>query len=101
MDTGQVSQPVGPPGPPGSRGTVLVVEDSAESAALVSAVLEEEGFTAIVRSDGRAGLYAFESERPIAVLLDWVMPNGPGVEICRRIREQNSVVPILDRKSVV
>lgn len=94
MDTGQVSQPVGPPGPPGSRGTVLVVEDSAESAALVSAVLEEEGFTAIVRSDGRAGLYAFESERPIAVLLDWVMPNGPGVEICRRIREQNSVVPI-------
>ena len=94
MDAGQAWQPGSPPGAVSGRGTVLIVEDSPESAALVSAVLEEEGFTPVVRSDGHGGLQAFESERPVAVLLDWVLPNGPGVDVCRRIREQNPVVPI-------
>jgi len=78
----------------GNRGAVLVVEDSLEAAALISAVLEEEGFRAVVRHDGQEGLQAFDDERPIAVLLDWVVPGGPGLEICRRIREQDRVVPI-------
>ena len=77
-----------------SRGTVLVVEDSPESAALLAAVLEEEGFRPVVRHDGRQGLQAFDSEQPMAVLLDWVMPGGPGLEVCRRIRERDRVVPI-------
>src|SRR5438105_1469452 len=78
----------------GNRGTVLVVEDSLESAALISTVLEEEGFRAVVRHDGQEGLQAFSHERPLAVLLDWVLPGGPGLEICRRIREQDPVIPI-------
>jgi two-component system phosphate regulon response regulator PhoB len=71
-----------------------VVEDSLESAALISTVLEEEGFRAVVRHDGEQGLQAYGDERPIAVLLDWVMPGGPGVELCRRIREQDRLIPI-------
>jgi two-component system, OmpR family, phosphate regulon response regulator PhoB len=78
----------------GNRGTVLVVEDSLESAALISTVLEEEGFRAVVCYDGEDGLRSYNDERPIAVLLDWVVPGGPGPEICRRIREQDRVIPI-------
>jgi DNA-binding response OmpR family regulator len=78
----------------GNRGTVLVVEDSLESAALISTVLEEEGFRAVVCYDGEEGLRSYAEERPIAVLLDWVVPGGPGTEICRRIREQDRVIPI-------
>jgi two-component system phosphate regulon response regulator PhoB len=78
----------------GNRGTVLVVEDSLESAALISTVLEEEGFRPVVCYDGEEGLRSYQDERPIAVLLDWVMPGGPGTEICRRIREQDRVIPI-------
>lgn len=78
----------------GNRGAVLVVEDSLEAAALISTLLEEEGFRAVVRHDGQDGLQAFGDERPVAVFLDWVVPGGPGLEICRRIREQDRVVPI-------
>ena len=56
MDAGQAWQPGSPPGAVSGRGTVLIVEDSPESAALVSAVLEEEGFTPVVRSDGHSGM---------------------------------------------
>jgi DNA-binding response OmpR family regulator len=94
MGSGQVLESEGWPAAVGHRGTVLVVEDSLESAALLSTVLEEEGFRALVRYDGHEGLRAYESEQPIAVLLDWVVPGGPGLEICRRIREQNRIIPI-------
>ena len=94
MDTGLDSGSDGLRRAADSRGTVLVVEDSPESAALLAAVLEEEGFRPVVRHDGHQGLQAFESEQPMAVLLDWVMPGGPGLEVCRRIRERDRVVPI-------
>jgi two-component system phosphate regulon response regulator PhoB len=94
MGAGQVLESDGRSPATGNRGAVLVVEDSLESAALISTVLEEEGFRAIVRHDGQEGLQAFSNERPIAVLLDWVVPGGPGLEICRRIREQDRVIPI-------
>jgi two-component system phosphate regulon response regulator PhoB len=94
MGAGQVLESDGRSPATGNRGTVLVVEDSLESAALISTVLEEEGFRALVRHDGQEGLEAYSREQPIAVLLDWVLPGGPGLEICRRIREQNRVVPI-------
>jgi DNA-binding response OmpR family regulator len=94
MGAGQVLESDGRSPATGNRGTVLVVEDSLESAALISTVLEEEGFRPLVRHDGLEGLEAYSREQPIAVLLDWVLPGGPGLEICRRIREQNRVVPI-------
>jgi two-component system, OmpR family, phosphate regulon response regulator PhoB len=94
MGTGQVLESDGRSPATGNRGTVLVVEDSLESAALISTVLEEEGFRALVHHDGQEGLQAFLHERPVAVLLDWVVPGGPGLEICRRIRQQDGVIPI-------
>ena len=77
-----------------ARGAVLVVEDDNASADLLAALLEEEGFQAIVCPDGHPVLERFESERPVAVLIDWVIPGGPGIELCRQIRVRDSIVPI-------
>ena len=77
-----------------ARGAVLVVEDDLASADLLAALLEEEGFQPVVCADGRPVLERFESERPVAVLIDWVIPGGPGIELCRQIRVRDSIVPI-------
>jgi DNA-binding response OmpR family regulator len=77
-----------------ARGSVLVVEDDLASAELLAALLEEEGFQPIVCPDGSSVLERFESDRPVAVLIDWVIPGGPGIELCRQIRVRDSMVPI-------
>jgi DNA-binding response OmpR family regulator len=79
----------------GKRGTVLVVDDSPESTALLSALVEREGFRVVVTDNAEAGLAAFEREPPVAVLLDWVLPDGPGIEVCRLIRTQDATVPVI------
>ena len=79
----------------GARGRLLIIDDSPETSELLSVVVEEEGFTPIVCNSGQAGLDAFESERPVAVLLDWVMPDRPGIDVCRQLRERDPAVPII------
>jgi DNA-binding response OmpR family regulator len=78
-----------------SRGAVLVVEDDPAAAALVAAVLEEEGFRPLVCSDARTAMEPFVRQRPLAVLIDWVIPGGSGVELCRAMRDRDPLVPIL------
>src|SRR5438132_9491172 len=77
-----------------ARGAVLVVEDDNASADLLAALLEEEGFQPVVCPDGTSVLERFENERPVAVLIDWVIPGGPGIELCRQIRLRDSMVPL-------
>jgi DNA-binding response OmpR family regulator len=78
-----------------ARGVVLVVEDDPASADLLAVVLEEEGFRPALCSDARLALEPFARERPVAVLIDWVIPGGSGLDLCRRIRTMDPVVPIL------
>jgi two-component system response regulator MtrA len=83
------------PPPSGGRGPVLIVEDDAASAELLSAVLEDEGFQPVVSADARDAIGPFRHLRPVAVFIDWVIPGGSGIELCRRIRGQDPMVPIL------
>ena len=71
------------------------MEDSPEAAELLAAVVEEEGFGAIICSSAAAGIAAFDRERPVAVLVDWVMPDRPGIDVCRHARERDPLIPIL------
>jgi len=80
---------------PGKRGTVLIVEDNSDAAELLSSLVEREGFRPAVRQTAESGLSAFSGEKPVAVLLDWVLPDGPGTEICRAIRTQDANVLII------
>ena len=72
-----------------------MIDDSTDSAALLSALVEQEGFLAVACGTAAEGLAAFARDKPVAVLLDWVLPDGPGIEVCRAIRSQDATLPII------
>ncbi|MEY4977849.1 MAG: hypothetical protein RLZZ352_119 [Pseudomonadota bacterium] len=74
--------------------TVLVVEDEAKLAALLSDYLSAAGFEPFVVTDGRSALTQFASAAPCVVLLDLNLPGLDGMEVCRALR-RDSNVPIL------
>lgn len=76
------------------KGRVLVVDDDAALAEMLSLVLRNEGFEPIWCSHGDNALDMFRDCRPDLVLLDLMLPGKDGVAICREIRAE-SVVPIV------
>jgi len=78
----------------GNQGTVLIVEDDRNTAALVAAYLEREGFSTVVVHDGGQAVQAAGACNPVFVILDVMLPNVDGWEICRSLRK-SSEVPVL------
>ncbi|MDQ3991150.1 MAG: response regulator transcription factor [Actinomycetota bacterium] len=78
--------PIRPRGDGGAR--ILVVEDEESLADSIRYNLEREGFHVDVASDGRRGLERFRSGRPSLVLLDLMLPEMSGLDVCRAIREE-------------
>jgi DNA-binding response OmpR family regulator len=74
--------------------TVLVVEDEASIASFVSLYLKNAGYAVRTASNGTAALAEAESAQPALIVLDLMLPDIDGVEVCKRIR-QRSDVPIL------
>jgi DNA-binding response OmpR family regulator len=77
-----------------NQGTVLIVEDDRNTAALVAAYLEREGFATVVVHDGGQAIQAAGDCDPVLVILDVMLPNMDGWEICRSLRKI-SEVPVL------
>ena len=75
-------------------GPILVVEDDANTAALVRTYLEKEGFSTIHAADGLSGLQLAKEKKPIFVILDIMLPGLDGWELCRQLR-MFSNVPLL------
>ena len=73
---------------------LLMVDDDRALAGVVSAALAEEGYAVTLAHDGRAGLQKFQADGADLVLLDVLMPQLDGLEVCRRIR-QTAQVPII------
>lgn len=78
----------------GNQGMVLIVEDDHNTAALVAAYLEREGFSTTVVHDGGEAIKAADLCDPVFVILDVMLPNMDGWEICRTLRKSNDV-PII------
>ncbi|RWZ54546.1 response regulator transcription factor [Halobacillus fulvus] len=74
--------------------TILIIEDEAEIAELVRDYLEAEGFTVALAADGKQGLEQFRQAEPSLVILDLMLPEIDGMEVCRSIRS-TSTVPVL------
>src|SRR5512142_2000146 len=74
--------------------TVLVVEDEPTLRETLADALQGEGFRVRSAGDGRAGLALFRAEHPDLVLLDLMLPEISGIEVCRIIRAE-SRVPII------
>ena len=81
----------------GVKTVVLVVEDDADIRELVRLHLEQEGFGVIEAADGRRALDLVRTRRPALVILDLMLPEVPGLEVCRALRaaEETAAVPVL------
>ena len=78
-----------------TKGLVLVVEDEPSISDLMRMYLRREGFGVHVESDGRAGLAAARSLRPVAIVLDVGLPTLDGTEVCRQLRADGDWTPVL------
>ena len=74
--------------------TVLVVEDEASIASFVSLYLKNAGYDVHVAENGESALDKAESQQPSLIVLDLMLPDIDGIEVCRRIRRRSDV-PIL------
>jgi two-component system response regulator RegX3 len=73
---------------------ILLVEDEASLADSVRYNLEREGYAVTVAADGLRALERFRSDQPSLVILDLMLPELSGLDVCRAIR-QESDVPII------
>ena len=74
---------------------VLVVDDETRMASLLKRALEEEGHVVDVAADGADGLW-LAAENPYgAIVLDVMLPDFDGFELCRRIRGNGQWVPVI------
>ncbi|MBN8645693.1 MAG: response regulator transcription factor [Planctomycetes bacterium] len=69
-----------------ARVPVLIVEDDADIANLIRFHLEREGFATRIAASGTAALAAVEREPPQAILLDIMLPDLDGFDVCRRLK---------------
>ena len=74
--------------------TVLVIEDEDAISSFVAAYLRKDGFEVIATASGREALGVVKSKQPSLVILDLMLPDLDGMEVCRRIRETGDL-PIL------
>ncbi|WP_406002905.1 response regulator transcription factor [Streptomyces sp. NBC_00829] len=73
---------------------ILVAEDDARQAQVLRMYLESEGYIAIVVHDGRSAIDAVRRIQPDLLVLDVMMPNVDGLDVCRILR-QESTMPVL------
>ncbi|MDD2695355.1 MAG: response regulator transcription factor [Anaerolineales bacterium] len=74
---------------------ILVVDDEPNIVQLARLYLEREGFRVKACGNGRAALEAIERDRPKLVVLDLMLPEVDGLEVCRRVRARDDPVAIL------
>jgi two-component system, OmpR family, response regulator len=74
---------------------VLVVEDEARMAELLSRGLREEGYSVDAVRDGTEGLWMATEQQYDAIVLDVMLPGLDGFEVCRRLREAKRWAPVL------
>jgi two-component system response regulator ChvI len=81
--------------PEESRGVVAVVDDEPSIRETVGFALRREGYRVETFSDGALAWDAFARRLPDLVVLDILMPRVDGLELCRRLRAQSEVLPII------
>jgi len=81
----------------GTEPTVLVVEDESALSTLLRYNLEREGYRVFEAKDGEEALLLADEAKPDLVLLDWMLPQLSGIEVCRRLRGRGHMrnVPIV------
>ena len=74
---------------------ILIVEDEEGIVQFLKQGLEEENYQITTATNGLDGLHLFQNEKFDLVLLDWMLPQMTGLEVCQNIRETNTTIPII------
>ncbi len=77
--------------------TVLVVEDEPAQREVLAYNLEAEGFNVAKAANGEEALMMVDEVPPDVIVLDWMLPNVSGIEVCRRLktRPETRALPII------
>ncbi|MBB06229.1 phosphate regulon transcriptional regulator PhoB [Pseudooceanicola sp.] len=77
--------------------TVLVVEDEPAQREVLAYNLEAEGFRVTRAENGEEALLLIQEDTPDIIVLDWMLPNVSGIEVCRQLkmRSETRAVPII------
>jgi two-component system phosphate regulon response regulator PhoB len=80
-----------------SQPSVLLVEDEPAQREVLAYNLEAEGFRVMQASNGEDAMMLVEEEAPDIIILDWMMPELSGIEVCRRLkmRPETRGIPII------
>jgi DNA-binding response OmpR family regulator len=81
--------------PATNLGTILIIEDDPRMQRTLERTFAQEHYSTIIAGDGKTGLDLFRSEHPLAVVLDLILPNISGRELCRTFKELASDTPII------
>jgi DNA-binding response OmpR family regulator len=74
---------------------VLYVDDHADTVEMVTLMLEAEGFEVLTRSNFQEGLKAASDQRFDLFLFDVWLPDGSGLDLCKKIREFDVKTPVV------
>jgi DNA-binding response OmpR family regulator len=78
-----------------NTGTILIVEDDPRMQKVLRRIFSAEHYSAVVAGDGQTGLELFRSERPLAVVLDLILPQISGRELCQKFKSLAPEVPVV------
>lgn len=80
-----------------AKKTILVVDDEQDLLDLIEYNLKQEGYQVVRAENGEDGITLARQERPNLLLLDIMMPEMDGIEVCRRMREDKELrlIPII------
>ena len=74
---------------------ILVVEDDEDEATFLKELLEKHKYRVTVARDGGQAQATFVMRKPDFVILDLILPGESGFEVCQRLKQANSTVPVL------
>ncbi|MFK7931533.1 MAG: response regulator [Myxococcota bacterium] len=76
---------------------ILIVEDEPDLARVLQYNLRQAGYTPVVAADAATALAEAAAVTPDLVLLDWMLPDRPGTEVCRQLRQtpETADVPVI------
>ncbi|WP_243633178.1 response regulator [Paenibacillus xerothermodurans] len=81
---------------------VLLIEDDQSIADMISIYLSEEDYTVVWAADGRQGKQLFATGQPDLIMLDVMLPDTNGIDLCRQLRALSSVpIKMISGKSEV
>ena len=70
-------------------GKILIVDDYQNICELLRLYAEKEGYTVAIAHDGRRAVECFDQESPDIILLDIMLPEQDGFQVCREIRKKS------------